>query len=271
MTNMQWLASALLAATVAAAPVQAAVFSAAGPDAAAIQGAVNSFRAALGANNGVGGSFAGGRREVNWDGVPAGFSDPNALPANFFNSNSARGMVLSNAPGFLVSTDFTNINAGYAGQFQTFSATKLFSSTGSPDYDVTFFIPGTAAQTTVTAFGAVFTDVELASRTILQYFDENNVSLGQFAVPVSGNGGLSFLGVTWPGQKVSRVRVFQGTHALGANTFDDSQDQIDVVVADDFIFDEPFNPNAESVPEPSTLGFMCAGMAMVWFGRKRLQ
>src|SRR5579884_801410 len=49
-----------------------------GANPAAIQGAVDAFRADLGgANNGVGGSFSSGRREINWDGTPDNFSSPN--------------------------------------------------------------------------------------------------------------------------------------------------------------------------------------------------
>ena len=68
-------------------------FAAAGTDAAGIQGSVDAFRTALGTlNPNVPGSFAGGRREINWDGTPTGFSAPNPLPANFFNANSPRGV-----------------------------------------------------------------------------------------------------------------------------------------------------------------------------------
>ncbi|MFN7935194.1 MAG: PEP-CTERM sorting domain-containing protein [Bryobacteraceae bacterium] len=271
MRNYLWL-PAVLAGMLAGEGAHGAVFSASGANAAAIQGKVDSFRAALGTNNGVGGTFASGRREVNWDGVPAGSTDPSLLPANFFNSNSPRGMELSGSSGFMVSSsDFSSINAAYAGQFQEFSSPKLFTGIGSRSYDVTFFIPGTATQTTITSFGAVFTDIEIVNSTILQFFDENLSNMGQFAVPVSGDGGLSFLGLTFPGQKIKMVRIFQGTHALNASNVDGSG--VDIVVADDFIFDEPFNPNAESVPEPSTLGLLGAGMALVaglngWRGRR---
>ena len=74
-----------------------AVYSSSGPNAASIQGSVDGFRNDLGTNNGVGGSFTGGRREINWDGVPAGFSDPSNLPGNFFNSNSSRAAASGSA------------------------------------------------------------------------------------------------------------------------------------------------------------------------------
>src|SRR5215216_6177686 len=70
------------------------VRSGAGANPAAIQAIVDQFRVDLGGvNNGVGGSFIGGRREINWDGVPDSASEPNALPFNFFNVTSPRGVI----------------------------------------------------------------------------------------------------------------------------------------------------------------------------------
>lgn len=62
------------------------VFESAGADPASITATRDSFRSAIGGGTvaGPAGSFGGLRREINWDGVPAGFSDPNLLPANFF-------------------------------------------------------------------------------------------------------------------------------------------------------------------------------------------
>ncbi len=54
-----------------AAPV---VFEASGASPSDILATVNAFRTFLGANNGVGGSFPDGRREINWDGVPDAFA-----------------------------------------------------------------------------------------------------------------------------------------------------------------------------------------------------
>src|SRR5262249_45569003 len=66
------------------------VISASGPDADSIQPAVDLFRDRLGElrpNEPV--SFPDGRREINWDGVPAALSSPNPFPGDFFNFNAA--------------------------------------------------------------------------------------------------------------------------------------------------------------------------------------
>src|SRR5690242_18999424 len=97
------LAAAAFAATGSA---QAVERSASGADAAAIHGTVDQFRADLGANNGIGNSFLSGRREINWDGVPNGASAPNTIQADFFNFNSARGVMFTSTAGPFV--DGTN-------------------------------------------------------------------------------------------------------------------------------------------------------------------
>src|SRR5437762_14235152 len=91
------------------------VESAAGATAADITAARDQFRLDLGGGTtaGANGSFGGVRREINWDGVPAGFSAPNLLPANFFNVNSPRGAVFATpGTGFQVSGATTDAGAG---------------------------------------------------------------------------------------------------------------------------------------------------------------
>ena len=73
---------------ISAAPV---VRLANGANAAAIRTTVDQFRDDLGGNNGVGGSFTSGRREINWDDVPDTLSSPFITPGNFYNANSPRG------------------------------------------------------------------------------------------------------------------------------------------------------------------------------------
>jgi hypothetical protein len=233
----------------------AIVRSAAGASPASIQPTVDQFRSDLGgANNGAGGTFATGRREINWDGVPDASSSPNPFPANFFNSNSPRGVVFSTAgSGFQVSAKagnptttavrFGNINPNYLNDFQTFSPERLFTAIGSNVTDVVFFLPGTTNPAVVSGFGAVFTDVDSATSSSLQFYDQSGASLGVFAVPAlpPGSQNLSFLGVSFNGgERVSRVRIRSGDVALGPN---DNPAGGDVVVMDDFIYGEPQSAN----------------------------
>ena len=78
-----------------------------------------------------------------------------------------------------------------------------------------FFVPGTNTPATVFGFGAVFTDVDLANTSSLEFFTLANVSLGTFFVPTFNNG-LSFLGVTFT-DAIGRVRITTGNTALGPN------------------------------------------------------
>ena len=204
-----------------AAPIT--IRSVAGADAAAIQGVVDLFRADLGGvNNGnTAGSLATGRREVNWDG---GGAAANATlftsPMNTFNSGgTTRGLVSTDraAAGFEISgqptPEFGDINATYPAIFQTFSAPRLFAPLGTNVMDALFFEPGTNNQATVSGFGAVFTDVDLANTSSLEFFTLTNVSLGTFFVPTANNG-LSFLGVTFT-DRIARVRITDRKHGVG--------------------------------------------------------
>src|SRR5437899_4670148 len=167
----------------------AVVFSVSGLAPGDIQSTVDAYRTSLGTlNPNVVGSFGSGRREINWDGVPDALSAPNNLPANFFNVNSPRGVVFSTSgTGFQVSgnagispIEFDNINPTYSSIFQTFSPQRLFTALGSNILDVNVFVPGSNTPATVSGFGSVFTDVDLANLTSIQYFDTNNASLGTF-------------------------------------------------------------------------------------------
>jgi hypothetical protein len=235
----------------------AVVRSATGPSPASIQATVDQFRVDLGStNNGVGGTFPSGHREINWDGVPDSLSAPNNLPANFFNSNSPRGAVFSTpGTGFQVSAKsgnptvtalrFGNLNPNYLNDFQTFSPERLFTALGSNVTDVLFFIPGSNTNAFVGGFGAVFTDVD---------FPTIGNSLGSFAVPASlpGSQSLSFLGVSFnAGEKVARVRITSGNAPLGAN--DNPAGGVDVVAMDDFFYGEPQLLEAGCANDASTL------------------
>lgn len=226
----------------------------------AIAPVVDQFRADLGPlNANVAGSFPNGRREINWDGVPDNLAAPNNLPANFFNTNSPRGVVFATpGTGFQVSADSSNptgtpvefghINPAYPNLFAPFSAQRLFTPVASNIVDVTFFVPGSGEVATVTGFGAVFSDVDFVNTTRLIFFDAAGNSLGTFFVPnVAGNETFSFLGVSFnAGERVARVRMICGNQILGSGNNTE-----DLVVMDDLIYGEPQSSSSTATPTPS--------------------
>ncbi|MCY7346455.1 MAG: VCBS repeat-containing protein [Pyrinomonadaceae bacterium] len=238
-----------------AAPI---IRTASGANAAAIQAAVDQYRADLGGalnpNNGQ--SFTTGRREINWDGVPDALSSPTNLPANFFNSNSPRGAVFttacSNATFRVSSTTasgtpvrFGELDASYTNAFTTFSAQRLFtviSGSAAPCsiLTVNFFIPGTSIPATVGGFGIVFTDVDTTGNArIIAYDKGGNIIAPGFMAPAAANGGLSFVGVSYnAGERIASVQIVSGTDRLAAGNVD-GVNSVDVVAMDDFIYGEP--------------------------------
>jgi hypothetical protein len=268
------VAPVLLLSVGAVEPAQAGfiTFEAAGPDAATITPTRDAFRAAVGggAVAGANGSFGGLRREINWDGVPAGSSDPNQMPANFFNVNSPRGAVFSTpGTGFLVSANAggaTPVLFGFSSDFQTFSPEKLFTALNSNITDMTFFLPGTGTQATTSAFALIFVDAEVAGSTHVEFFDQNNQSIYSRDGLVAGNQGLSFLGaVADAGERISRVRITSGLNTIVSNGVLGNPND-DVVVMDDFLYAEP----AARVPVPATFALTGFGLLLVGaFSRRR--
>ena len=205
---------------------------------------VSEFRALLGGPSNVATPpNTAGRREINWDGVPAAVTNTSTFAGNFFNTNSPRGLVMTTpGTGFRVSdNNFSDVNAGYSSQFAAFSPTKTFAPIGSNVLDLTFFIPGTTNAATVSGFGVVFSDVDLLNGTRMEFFS-GSTSLGTFFVPVRCDAvGHSFLGVLFPdGQRVSRVRITAGQVSVSASANDvTAGGASDVVVMDDFLYSEP--------------------------------
>ena len=234
------------------------VFETSGATAADIQPTVNAFRNHLGHNNGIGGTFIGGRREINWDGVPDQFAAPNLMPANFFNSNSPRGVVFfTPGTGFQVSANsinptntpvrFGNIRANFPNIFSTFSPQRLFTALDSNVTEALFFIPGTPQPARVRGFGVVFTNVNNDSSTTIEYFDVNgNLLLSRDVLPgPTVHGSLSFLGVIFSSPDVFLVRITSGNSILKTpaavigNDFAAADLTQNAVVMDDFIYGEP--------------------------------
>jgi hypothetical protein len=262
-------AAALLAlASVASAPSARAgitIFEATGTDPAGITSTRDAFRAAVGGGSvaGANGSFGGLRREINWDGVPDNLSDPNPLPANFFNVNSPRGVIFSTpGTGFLVSANSglsTPPVFGFSSDFQTFSPQKLFTAVNSPITDVNFFLPGTNTPATTSAFAVIFTDIEVATSTKVEFFDQNNSLIFSRNALVGGNHSLTFLGgVANAGERIARVRITSGTNTIVSNGVLGNQVD-DIVVMDDFLYAEPL----AAVPEPGTLALAATGLALI--------
>jgi hypothetical protein len=194
-------------------------------------------------NAGAAGTQPGGRREINWDGVPDERAAPNMLPGDIFRN---RGAILQ-APGKGVQVsakaknptntrpNFAHINPTYEKIFKPFSGERMFSPVGSNVVNLTFVVPGTNTPAVVKGFGAVYIDTD-RPHTSFQYFDRNGRSLGKFPVPAQDEG-FTFLGVIFDQPIVARVRIEYGTTALGPN--DDPRRRRDVSVMDDFIYGEP--------------------------------
>lgn len=243
--------------------IPAAEFRAAGPDAASIAATVDAFRARLGGvNNGVATNasvFVTGRREINWD--AAGL--PVSMPPDFFNRNSRRGAVFFPASGTLdarVSVNsasgpdrlFGDLDPSYPGQFTTNSPNRLFTVLNDTNVEVRFFVPALpTVPGTVSGFGAIFTDVELACSARIECYGVGDVLLGAVCAPVSGNAGLSFAGLAMTdGRRIARVRITSGTAVPGLGV-DDTAGR-DVVVMDDFIYGEPQPAPASFIATGST-------------------
>jgi len=250
-------------------------FSAAGPTPADITPTRDNFRAAIGGGTtgAANGDFGGVRREINWDGVPDGRSDPNLLPGNFFNVNSPRGVVFSTpGSGFLVSASGSTTTAalfGFPNDLQAFSPQKLFAQVGSNILDINFFVPGTLTAATTSAFGAIFVDVEdnnSVNATTLEFFDAAGARIFSQTVAAASNQGLSFLGgVANAGERIARVRITTPNNFLVSNGVRDNE-QIDFVVMDDFIY---ATPGVLSLP--GSLGLSLMGLALLGWRQRAAQ
>ena len=226
------------------------VVQASAANAAGLQSAVDGFRARLGTNNGAGPATAAGRREVNWDGIPLASLDP--FPGNFFNANSPRGIVFA-TPGSRMKVNgdpgtasflFADVTARLPNgqpwgpiEFGTFSPSRFFATMDNNVTEVTFFVPGTSTPATVSAFGAVFVDVDVADATVMEFYGTDGSLFHRQGVPLAGakSQGLSFVGVQLS-RPAARVRIVAGTHPVNAPFQDPPPDGVGI---DDVIFAEP--------------------------------
>lgn len=208
---------------------------------------VNEFRQVLGNQLNTSPGSIGGRRELNWDGIPAALLDK-PLEGNFFNTpgnnvpaSRQKGLVYSaGINNFQVSNDgFKSVNPSTAAAFASFSGSQTFSNTVSNLWDIGFQVPGESVPATVKGFGMVFSDVDMPNSTFMEFFNGTE-SLGKFFAPIhDASSNLSFLGIHFRNQKITHVQIgHDGTLSEGGNDISNGG-QKDFVVFDDFLFDEP--------------------------------
>jgi hypothetical protein len=231
------------------------VYQAAGPNIESIQGTVDAYRLAVGDPNNASnpGPLAAGRREINWDGGGSDATTDPVTPFNvFLNSRGAQfttpGDGLSQAPtsgGAQGGLAVLFNNATYETIFKPFSPIRLFTPVGSRITEGLFFVPGSngTAAAVVTAFGAIFTDVDKPNgigkgkehSTVIEYYDAGGNLIYTGLVPSSaGDGSVSFFGIIFQDARIASVKIKTGDSRPGRD-----DDKKDIVMMDDFIYGEP--------------------------------
>jgi hypothetical protein len=208
---------------------------------------LNEFRTLLGEPLNTQTGQTSGRREIDWDAVPAKFETEN-LPKDFFNPTEA-GVPLSRQRGFVYSGDgdfrvssngFTNEDPDFAIQMKAFSGSTVFANISSFAWQPEFLVAGTNEKATVKGFGAVFSDVDIENNSSLEFFNGTK-SLGKFFVPPhDANSAFSFLGVYFKNDFITHVNITHGSATIVSNEKDITNGGTkDIVVLDNFLYDEP--------------------------------
>ncbi|MBT2560236.1 hypothetical protein J7E50_03240 [Pedobacter sp. ISL-68] len=214
-------------------------------DSSAIISKVNQFRnhAGLTLNTFPDGSV-NGRREINWDGVPADFISPRLFPANFFNNidpaapdGRKRGLVYTPNEATLLISDnsFSEIDTAFKRQFAQFSKNKLFSPKGTTTSEIRFMVPGTNTPAYVTSFGLIFSDVDNSDATVVAIYD--GIKLIGIAKAQAADKKFSFVGLHTHKSRITRIKIISGNSVLAAGVRDGASN--DMVVIDDLIYNEP--------------------------------
>ena len=213
-------------------------------DSSSIVGRVNQFREQAGRTLNTAPGASSGRREINWDGVPAELISPLLLPADFFNPTVTsapdarkRGLVYFPSTAALLVSDrnFTEVDTIFRGQFKAFSKNKLFSPRGTNISEIRFQLPGSTTAAYVTSFGIIFSDVDNADATMIEAYEGNNL-IGTARAQVADRN-YSFVGLRTNSRRITRIRIMAGNANLAAGVQDGSAR--DIVVMDDLIYSEP--------------------------------
>lgn len=214
-------------------------------DSVSVEFKLTQFRAALGGllNPPNSPPNDSGRREINWDGVPAALTNVDTFPSTFFNVNSKRGAIyIGDGNGLRVdSTKFAAVNAAMAGQFAVFSPKKLFAPVGSNVVNIVFRLVGTTTPALIKGFGAVFTDVDLPGSTTIELFNADDQRIAILTSPNHDDAQLlSFVGAVYEAPLIARVKITSGSAALTPTAIDfTAGGAADLVVMDDFVYGEP--------------------------------
>lgn len=232
-------------------------FVASGADSGALTGQIVGLRLAIGgANNGVGGSYTSGRREIDWE-VTENFASPNNFVNTYYNFISPRGLILDggySSGSLRVSAGIGNqnnmplrfgeIDQSYTAMFKTYSGQRLLAGTGNANSDdphfieVSFVIPGSTIPATVKGFGVVFTDVDAIGNAVVKCFGADGRELGFSVAATPANNGLSFVGIAFnEGERIAKVRIVSGDRELAQGNTDGGGR--DMIAMDDFIYGEP--------------------------------
>ena len=234
------------------------IYQATGLTPADIQPVVDQFRRDIsrgGTDNGnLPGPLPIGRREIDWENPTVNgflaFPEKGALFATL-------GLRISNDTPPL---NFSDIDSSYLTTFQPFGSPRM---AGKEEFQgnigVSFDIPGVEAPffgglRYINAVGIVFSDVDLPDSTSIFLVGESGLSL-KFDVPArSGDGTLSFLGISFGDQNlIFSVGISAGNAGLAPGQKDGAL--VDLVAIDRVIFGEP-----STVPEPSTIAILVLGL-----------
>jgi hypothetical protein len=210
-----------------------------------INARLEEFRQLLGTQLNTAPGAVGGRREINWDGVPEELLN-HKLPEDFFNPTGAqaiianqRGLRYSAGGNFQVSkTSFAEVNADAAPQLTSFSGNKIFANISSKLWDVEFQVAGQALAASVKGFGIVFSDVDLPASTSLEFFNGGR-SLGKFFAPSKDGSNFSFLGVYFKNEKITHIRVVHDGPLDQGQKDISNNGPADLVAMDNFLYNEP--------------------------------